>query len=97
MTRQLMRSERTLEADWRQVLRGSVGMGIKEDESSTGRFWAAGFHHVTARPRLAGFLIIMNSLFDFQTFFSGRDKPRVLNQWIRGHDCNDISSTICKV
>jgi hypothetical protein len=30
-------------------------MGIKEDESSTGRFWAAGFHHVTARSRLARF------------------------------------------
>ena len=30
-------------------LRGSVGTGTKEDESSTGRVWAAGFHHVTAR------------------------------------------------
>ena len=27
-------------------LRGSVGMGTKEDESSTGCIWAAGFHHV---------------------------------------------------
>jgi hypothetical protein len=26
-----------------------VGTGTKEDESSTGRVWAAGFHHVTAR------------------------------------------------
>jgi hypothetical protein len=25
-------------------------------------------------------------LFDFP-FFSGRGKPRILNQWIRGHDC----------
>jgi len=31
----------------------SVGMGTKEDESSTGRVWTAGFHHVTARSRLA--------------------------------------------
>jgi len=30
-------------------LRRSVGTGTKEDESSTGRVWAAGFHHVTAR------------------------------------------------
>jgi len=30
-------------------LPGSVGMGTKGDESSTGRVWAAGFHHVTAR------------------------------------------------
>jgi len=29
-------------------LRGSVGMGTREDESSTGCIWAAGFHHVTA-------------------------------------------------
>jgi hypothetical protein len=27
-------------------LRGSVGMGTKEEESSTGRIWAAGFNHV---------------------------------------------------
>ena len=36
-------------------LRGSMGMGTKEDESSTGRIWAAGFHHVMARSRLARF------------------------------------------
>jgi len=30
-------------------LRGSVSTGKKEDESSTGRVWAAGFHHVTVR------------------------------------------------
>ena len=34
-------------------LRGSVGSVIKEDESSAGRVWAAGFHHVTARSGLA--------------------------------------------
>jgi hypothetical protein len=32
-----------------------VGTGTKEDESSTGRVWDAGFHHVTARSRLAPF------------------------------------------
>jgi len=42
---------------------GSVGMGIKEDESSTGRVWAAGFHHVTARSHLAYILRLMNCLF----------------------------------
>jgi hypothetical protein len=30
-------------------------MGTKEDESSTGRIWAAGFHHVRAHSRLAHF------------------------------------------
>jgi hypothetical protein len=44
--RQLMRTARMLEAELRQVLRGSVGMGTKEDESSTGRVWAVGVHHV---------------------------------------------------
>jgi hypothetical protein len=58
-----MRTARTLEAEWRQVLQGSVGTGTKEDESSTGRVWAAGFHHVTARSRLAGDLKLMNRLF----------------------------------
>jgi len=44
-------------------LRGNVGTGTKEDESSTGRVWAAGFHHVTARSRLARVLKLMNRLF----------------------------------
>jgi hypothetical protein len=41
-----MGTARTLEAKWRQVLRRSVNTVAKEDESSTGRVWAAGFHHV---------------------------------------------------
>jgi hypothetical protein len=46
-----MRTARTLEAEWRNVLRGSVSTGAKEDESSTGSVWAAGFQHVTACSR----------------------------------------------
>jgi hypothetical protein len=46
-----MRTARMLEAEWRQVLWGSMSMGAKEDEASTGRVWAAGFRHVTARSR----------------------------------------------
>jgi hypothetical protein len=34
-------------------------MWAKEDESITGRVWLAGFHHVTARSRLAGVLKLM--------------------------------------
>jgi hypothetical protein len=30
-----------------------VSTETKEDESSTGQVWAAGFHHVTARSLLA--------------------------------------------
>jgi len=44
-------------------LPGRVGTGTKEDEPSTGRVWAAGFHHVTARSRLARVLRLMNQLF----------------------------------
>jgi hypothetical protein len=58
-----MRIARTLEVEWRQVLRGSVGTGAKEDESSTWRVWAAGFHHVTACFRLALVLKLMKGPF----------------------------------
>jgi hypothetical protein len=56
ITRQPVRIARTLEAEWKQVMRGSVRTGAKEDESSTGRVWTAGFNHFTARSRLAGVL-----------------------------------------
>ena len=55
--RQLIRTARTLEAEWWQVLRGSVGTGTKEDELSIGRFWTAGF---TARSRLARIFKLVN-------------------------------------
>jgi hypothetical protein len=48
-----------------------VGAGTKEDESSTGRVWAAGFHHVSASSRLARVLKLMKHLFNF-TIFSPR-------------------------
>jgi hypothetical protein len=32
---------------------GKSNYGAKEDESNTGHVWAAGFHHVTVRSRLA--------------------------------------------
>jgi len=63
ITRQLMRTAKTLEGEWRQFLVGSVGTGTKEAESSIGRVRAAGFHHVTARSRLARVLKLMYRLF----------------------------------
>jgi hypothetical protein len=39
-----------------------VGTGTKEDKSSTGRIWAAGFHHVMALSLLARVLKLMNRL-----------------------------------
>jgi len=44
-------------------LRVSVDTWTKEDESSTARVCAAGFHRVTARSRLARVLKLMNRLF----------------------------------
>jgi head-tail adaptor len=58
-----MRTARTLEAEWRQVLWESGSTGANEDKSSTVRVWAAGFHHVTARSRLARVLKLMNRVF----------------------------------
>jgi hypothetical protein len=40
-----------------------VSMGTEEDESSTGRVWAVGFHHVMARSHLARVSNLMNRLF----------------------------------
>jgi hypothetical protein len=60
---QLKQTVRILEAEWWQVLRGNVGMGTKEDESSTGRIWADGFHHVTACFHMTCILKLMTHLF----------------------------------
>jgi hypothetical protein len=54
-----MRTVRMREAEWSQVLRRSMSTGAKEDESSTGRIWAAGFHHVTTHSHLARVLKLM--------------------------------------
>jgi len=58
---------------------GKRGYGTKEGESGTGRVWAAGFHHVTARSGLARvfetyepFIFLI-----FQIFFSGRGQPLI--------------------
>jgi hypothetical protein len=60
-------------------LRKSVSTGTKEDETNIWRVSAAGFHHVTARSRLAQFLKLMNRLFlEFYTFLSGRGEPRII-------------------
>jgi hypothetical protein len=59
-----------LEVEWRQVLRESVRTGEKDDESSNGSVWAAGFHHVMARSRLASVWNLQTTyFFDFQIFF----------------------------
>jgi hypothetical protein len=42
---------------------GSMDTGTKEDESSTGHVWAAGFHHVTTCSRMVRLFELMNRLF----------------------------------
>jgi hypothetical protein len=63
ITQQLMQTAKTLEAEWRQILRVSVSTGAEKDESSTERVWAAELHHVTVRSRLACVLKLVNRLF----------------------------------
>jgi hypothetical protein len=58
-----MRTARTLETEQRQVPWGSMSTGAKEEESSTGHIWVAGFHIVTARSHMARVLKLMNRLF----------------------------------
>jgi hypothetical protein len=53
-----------------------VDTGTKEDKSSAGCVWAAGFHHVTARSRLARVLKLMNRLFPYPLLVP-RSKNRV--------------------
>jgi hypothetical protein len=73
--RQLMRTARTLEAEWRQVLWGSMGTGTRKDESSSGLVWTA----VTARSHLAGVLKLTNYLF-FNYFILLWGRSAVLNR-----------------
>jgi hypothetical protein len=48
---------------------GSMSTGAKEDESDTGRIWAAGFHNVISGSRLADVLKLMNRLIlEFSNF-----------------------------
>ena len=57
-TRQLIRTARTLEAEWWQVCGEAWARG-----QSAGRIGAAEFHNVTARSRLARTFTLMNCLF----------------------------------
>jgi hypothetical protein len=54
-----------------------MDMGTKEDGSSTGRIWTAGFHHVMARSCLAHVLKLTNCYFFNFPIFLGRGKPQI--------------------
>jgi hypothetical protein len=49
---QLFQTVRTLEAELRQVVRVSLSMGVKEDESNTGCIWATIANSENARSRM---------------------------------------------
>jgi len=51
----VIRTARTLEAEWRQVCEEAWVRGTRRDKSISGRVWVAGFHHVTTRSCLATF------------------------------------------
>jgi hypothetical protein len=76
-----MRTARSLEAEWKQVLQESVSMVAKEDASTTGHVWAAGSHYYTARSRLARVLKLTNRLFLKFSNFGGA----VANHRYRAH------------
>ena len=50
-------------------------MAAKEDESSTERVWAAGFHYVGAWRAFLNLWTVY--FFNFPIFFSGRGQPRI--------------------
>jgi hypothetical protein len=56
-------SSKVARRKWRQILRGSVSVGAKEDESNTWHVRAGGFHQVTASSRLMSILKLTNRLF----------------------------------
>jgi len=74
-------------------LRVSVSAGKKENEPSTGRVWAAGFHHVTTRSRLARVFLTYEPIVSLRfQFFSGCGQPR-----IRRSTCTHASSEFISI
>jgi len=60
----VIQTSRTLEAEWWQICWEAWVRGKRKmSEVSTGRVWAAGFYHVTARSLLAHVFKLMNCLF----------------------------------
>jgi hypothetical protein len=71
-----------------------MGTGTKEEESSTGWIWAAGFNHVMTRSCLEHVLKLISLILQI---FAGCGKPRIPNQWIRRHGCILLFTTTKKV
>jgi hypothetical protein len=67
-----------------------MGTGTKE-ESSTGRIWAAGFHHVTAS---SCFIYLIFKLFS-RMQQTVDNKQRILNPRIWGSTCICSEFSVC--
>jgi hypothetical protein len=72
-----MHTVRTLEAEWRQVLPGSMSMGTKEDELSYGHIRAARFHHIMVCSHLVRVLTLDRFFLHFFILLGGCSKPRI--------------------
>jgi hypothetical protein len=88
-----MRTARTIEAEWWRVLCGSVSTGTKQDEPSTGRAWAAVFHHVTTRSRLARFELYGPYIYLISHFFEASVNR---GYWISGYGDTAVTSLLAK-
>jgi hypothetical protein len=93
---QLMQTARMLEAEWRQVVQGSMNTGTKEDESSTGHVSAGLLDFTMLQPftlgaRFETYEPFISLIFkkNFRAAVNcGQLKPGILNQWMEGHTCN---------
>ena len=84
-------------------LRESACTETKEDESRTGRVWAAVSHHITVRSRFVRVFKLMNRLFlHFSNFFSDRgqllitESPDTESAVTAVHLYSNLNSKFCR-
>jgi hypothetical protein len=65
----VLRTARRLETIWRQILWGNESRGQR---TCTGRVWAAGFHHVTARSAWRVLKLTDRLFLQFSIFYGQR-------------------------
>jgi hypothetical protein len=76
-----MWTARMPEAEWRQVLQGSMSMGGKRRWVSSGHIWAAGFHHVMACSHSVGISKLTNYFFNFPILGGGGGPRWTTDNW----------------
>jgi hypothetical protein len=68
-----------------------VSTGAKEDESRLGCWISPSYGPFSLGARFETYVPVIYFILQF---FSGRGCPRVLNLWIRGHDCIQIKDAV---